>query len=127
MCVENANRSQMAEAFARMHGAEVVEPFSAGSKPSGVIKPRAIAAMKELGYDLTTHRSKSLEQIPEGPYAWVVTMGCGDECPWIPAAHREDWPLPDPRDMTEPEFRKVRDEIERRVVELIPRLLASVQ
>ena len=127
VCVENANRSQMAEAFARMHGAEVVEPFSAGSKPSGVIKPRAIAAMKELGYDLTTHRSKSLEQIPEGPYAWVVTMGCGDECPWIPAAHREDWPLPDPRDMTEPEFRKVRDEIERRVVELIPRLLASVQ
>src|SRR3954470_21660523 len=90
VCVENANRSQIAEAFARIHGADVVEPFSAGSRPSGIIKPRAIAAMAERGYDLTTHKSKSLEQVPPGPYAWVVTMGCGDECPWIATANRED-------------------------------------
>ena len=122
VCVENANRSQIAEAFARMHGHEVFDAFSAGSRPSGVIKQRAIAAMAERGYDLTTHRSKSLNEIPTDPYEWVITMGCGDECPWVPTAHREDWPLPDPRDMTDEEFANVRDDIERRVVELIERI-----
>ena len=119
VCVENSNRSQMAEAFARMHGASLVDAFSAGSKPSGRINPRAIAAMKELGYDLTTHTSKSLQQVPDGPYDWVITMGCGDACPWIEAAHRDDWALPDPKELPPAEFAKVRDEIERRVVELL--------
>lgn len=119
VCVENSNRSQMAEAFARIHGNGKFEAFSAGSRPSGKVNPRAIAAMAQRGYDLTTHKSKSLEQIPVGPYDWVITMGCGDACPWIPAAHRDDWPLPDPRDMTDHELAKVRDEIERRVLELI--------
>ena len=119
VCVENSNRSQMAEAFARIHGNGKFEAFSAGSRPSGKVNPRAIAAMAQRGYDLTTHKSKSLEQIPVGPYEWVITMGCGDACPWIPAAHRDDWPLPDPRDMTDHELAKVRDEIERRVLELI--------
>jgi len=109
----------MAEAFARMHGASLVDAFSAGSKPSGRINPRAIAAMKELGYDLTTHTSKSLQQVPDGPYDWVITMGCGDACPWIEAAHRDDWALPDPKELPPAEFAKVRDEIERRVVELL--------
>ena len=119
VCVENSNRSQMAEAFARIHGNGKFEAFSAGSRPSGKVNPRAIAAMAQRGYDLTTHKSKSLEQIPVGPYEWVITMGCGDACPWIPAAHRDDWPLPDPKDMTDHELAKVRDEIERRVLELI--------
>lgn len=118
VCVENSNRSQMAEAFARIHGAEA---YSAGSRPSGVVNPKAIAAMKERGYDLSKHGSKSLDEIPEGPYDYVVTMGCGDECPFIPAAHREDWPLPDPKHMEPSEFNQVRDEIERRVQELIAR------
>jgi len=119
VCIENANRSQVAEAFARMHGADLVEPFSAGSRPSGIIKPIAIAAMAERGYDLTTHISKSLKDVPEGPYEYVVTMGCGDECPWIPAVHREDWPIPDPKSMSPEEYARVRDEIERRVVGLL--------
>jgi arsenate reductase (thioredoxin) len=119
VCVENSNRSQMAEAFARMHGAGVVDPHSAGSRPSGTVNPRAIEAMKERGYDLTRHRSKSLQDVPQDPYAAVVTMGCGDACPWIPAARREDWDLPDPKNMSPDEFRSVRDDIERRVLALL--------
>ena len=125
VCVENSNRSQMAEAFARMHAPDSVEAFSAGSRPSGRVNPRAIAAMAERGYDLTSHVSKSLEEIPDGSFDWVITMGCGDECPWIPAAHREDWDLPDPRELPPAEFNKVRDEIERRVRDLIARAGAT--
>src|SRR5919108_6027289 len=95
VCVENSNRSQMAEAFARIHGKDKVEAFSAGSRPSGKVNPRAIAAMQEKGYDLTQHKSKSLQEIPQGPYEHVITMGCGDACPWIAARHRDDWALPD--------------------------------
>ena len=125
VCVENSNRSQMAEAFARLHGGDDVVVFSAGSRPSGKVNPRAIAAMAEKGYDLSTHKSKSLDQVPKDDYEYVVTMGCGDECPWIPAKHREDWDLPDPRNMAPEEFAKVRDEIERRVLDLLKNLRAS--
>lgn len=65
VCIENAGRSQMAEAFARIHGKDEIEPYSAGSRPSEKINPKAIAAMRERNYDLSTHRSKSLDQIPE--------------------------------------------------------------
>ena len=65
VCVQNSNRSQMAEAFARIHGAEDFEAYSAGSQPSGEINPKAIAAMREIGYDLSKHKSKSLEEIPQ--------------------------------------------------------------
>ena len=125
VCVENSNRSQMAEAFARIHGAGEVDASSAGSRPSGTINPRAIAAMRERGYDLTTHHSTGLDRIEAGPYAAVVTMGCGDACPWVPASLRLDWALPDPRDMAPAEFNAVRDEIERRVIELLATLRAS--
>lgn len=121
VCVENANRSQMAEAFARMLGGDRIEAFSAGSRPSGSLNPKAIAAMAELGYDLSGHRSKSLDDI-EGEFDAVVTMGCGDRCPWIPARIREDWALPDPRDLDEAGYRAVRDTIRARVSELLQRL-----
>lgn len=124
VCVENSNRSQMSEAFARLDGEGVLVPHSAGSRPSGAVNPRAVAAMAELGYDLTTHRSKGTDEVPEGPYDYVITMGCGDDCPWIPATHRDDWPLPDPKAMPPGEFNVVRDEIRRRVGELIDRVRA---
>ncbi len=108
----------MAEAFARMHG-RGVEAYSAGSSPSGSVNQKAIMSMREIGYDLSTHRSKSLGEIPPGPYDAVVTMGCGDACPSIPAKRREDWDIPDPKDMDADEFRKVRFEIARRVDELL--------
>jgi protein-tyrosine-phosphatase len=122
VCVENSNRSQMAEAFARLHGGGAVEAFSAGSRPSGRINPRAVEAMREVGYDLTTHDSKSLEQFNGRPIDVAVTMGCGDACPLVPAARREAWNIPDPRDMPPEEFRQVRDLIERRVKELLASL-----
>ncbi len=119
VCVENSNRSQMAEAFAKIHGKGKVEVYSSGSHPSGIINPKAIAAMKEFGYDLTKHNSKSLNQIPQIKYDYAITMGCGDECPFVIAENREDWKLEDPKHMDKMEFNKVRDEIERRVKELL--------
>lgn len=122
VCIENSNRSQMAEAFARMRAKDAIGVWSAGSRPAGQVNPRAVLFMNEKGYDLTTHHSKSLDAIPAGPYDYVITMGCGEECPFIPAKHREDWALPDPKQLPDEEFRKVRDEIENRVKELLNRL-----
>lgn len=122
VCVENSNRSQMAEAFARIHGAGKVEAFSSGSRPSGKVNPKAIEAMRELGYDLTTHRSKSLTEIPDVEYDFVATMGCGDECPFVRAKRREDWQIPDPRNMPPDEFRRVRDLIEEKIRHLLATL-----
>lgn len=119
VCIENSNRSQMAQAFARLLGGDQVEAYSAGSKPSGRVNPKAIAAMAELGYDLSTHDSKSLQEIPDIEYDLVVTMGCGDECPFVRAKNREDWALPDPRHMEGAEFLAVRDEIRRRMREAL--------
>jgi len=119
VCIENSNRSQMAQAFANMLGGKNIDTFSAGSKPSGVINPKAIASMKKLGYDLTTHDSKSLDDIPDIEYDYVVTMGCGDACPWVKAKHREDWNIPDPRNMEPEEFNKVRDLIREKVIALL--------
>ena len=115
VCVENSNRSQMAEAFARMAG---LEAYSAGSRPSGKVNPKAIEAMKELGYDLATHHSKSLSDLPDEAFDIAVTMGCGDECPMLKATKRKDWGIPDPKEMSPEQFREVRDLIGRKVNEL---------
>lgn len=115
VCVENSNRSQMAEAFARILGGDRVEAYSAGSKPSGIVNPKAIAAMKELDYDLSKHGSKSLDQLPKVEFDLVATMGCGDACPWIPAKVRADWSIPDPKHMEPEQFREVRDLIRSKV------------
>lgn len=122
VCVENSNRSQMAEAFARMFGGDEIQAFSAGSNPSGKVNPKAIAAMSEVGYDLTGHASKSLDDIPEGEYAAAITMGCGDSCPNVPAVIKEDWELPDPRDLPPDEFYKIRDAISVKVKDLLARI-----
>jgi len=122
VCVENSNRSQMAEAFARLHGAGTVEAHSAGSKPSGQVSPKAIAAMAERGLDLSGHSSKGLAAVDQLAFDAVVTMGCGDACPNVRARLREDWALRDPRDLDAEGVRAVRDEIERRVKELLARL-----
>ena len=131
VCIENSNRSQMAEAFGKRltpslsNGEGGIQFFSAGSKPSGKINEKAIEAMKEIGYDLTTHASKSIDEVlnslPLGGQGWaaVITMGCGDECPFIPAKYRLDWNIPDPKNMNKEEFRKVRNEIENKVKELL--------
>ena len=113
----------MSQAFAAIHGGETVEVFSAGSRPSGKINPKAIIVMKELGYDLSLHHSKSLQEIKQNaPFDVVVTMGCGDACPWMPAEKFIDWEIPDPRDMNEEDFRKVRDQIQTMVKDLLKSL-----
>jgi protein-tyrosine-phosphatase len=122
VCVENANRSQMAEAFARIHGGDHVEPYSAGSKPSGVVNPRAIEFMAEKGYDLSKHDSKTLESFNGKPVEVAVTMGCGDSCPLVVANRREEWQIPDPKHLPAEEFRQIRDLIESKVKDLLATL-----
>jgi protein-tyrosine-phosphatase len=119
VCVENANRSQMAEAFARIHGGARVEAFSAGSNPSGRVHPKAIDAMGELGYDLADHRSKALDDLPDVVFDVTVTLGCGDACPNVPSRRHEDWEIPDPRSLPAEDFRAIRDLIEAKVRELL--------
>jgi protein-tyrosine-phosphatase len=119
VCVENSNRSQMAEAFARIHGGVQVEAFSAGSRPSGKVNPRVVHFMAEVGYDLTRHSSKSIDLFEGQDIDVAVTMGCGDACPLVKARRREEWQIPDPKDLPDDEFRRVRDLIERKVKELL--------
>jgi len=123
VCIENSNRSQMSQAFAKMIGGDKVEAYSAGSKPSGIVNPKAIAAMKELGYDLSVHDSKSLDEVkPFAPFDAVVTMGCGDACPWMPAKQFIEWQIPDPKHMPPEEFNVVRDLIQQKVNDLLETL-----
>jgi len=109
VCVENANRSQMAEAFAHILGGAAVEAYSAGSRPSGKVNPKAVEAMRELGYDLSAHGSKALDELPEVEFDFVATMGCGDACPMVRARQRADWSIPDPKHLPPDEFRVVRN------------------
>lgn len=121
--MENSNRSQMSEAFARIHGGRDVEAYSAGSKPSGIVNPKAIAAMKEIGYDLSVHDSKSLDDVKQyAPFDAVVTMGCGDACPWMPAKRFVDWQIPDPKHLEPEAFNKIRDMIGEKVKGLLEEL-----
>jgi arsenate reductase len=120
VCVENSCRSQMAEGFAQALGAGRVAAWSAGSRPAGRINARAVTFMKERGIELTTQRPKGLHDLPAGvTWDFVVTMGCGDACPYLPAKTRLDWDLPDPKGLPDEEFCRVRNAIEARVRELI--------
>lgn len=122
VCVENAGRSQMAEAFARLHGGDAVQAHSAGSRPAGRLNPRAVSVMAERGYDLSVHRCQGLDDLPDESFDAVVTMGCGDACPWVPARLREDWDLSDPKELDLDGVRRVRDDIEQRVIRLLESL-----
>jgi arsenate reductase (thioredoxin) len=120
VCVENSCRSQMAEGFARALGRGGVLAFSAGSRPSGRVDPQAVRFMAEKGIDLSSQTSKGLDDLPaEVHWDYVVTMGCGDACPHLPARHRLDWDLPDPKPLDDEGFRAVRDRIEELVRQLI--------
>jgi protein-tyrosine-phosphatase len=109
----------MAEAFAKIHGGERIEAYSSGSRPSGKVNPRAIQFMGELGYDLTQHTSKSLDAFNGTHITVAVTMGCGDYCPLVRADRREEWNIPDPKELPDDEFRKIRDLIEQKVRDLL--------
>ncbi len=95
------------------------------ARPSGTINPRAIQMMAERGIDLSAQHSKSLQDVGDEPFDAVVTMGCDDACPRIPATRREDWALPDPKSLPDDGFRAVRDEIESRVQTLLREVSAD--
>ena len=84
-----------------------------------MVNPKAIASLRKLGYDLAQHRSKPLAELPQVEWDWAITMGCGDECPNVRAKQRADWRIPCPKEMEPREFAAVRDEIRRRVEELL--------
>jgi arsenate reductase (thioredoxin) len=118
VCVQNAGRSQMAEALFRLAAEGRHEARSAGSNPAKQVHPEVVAAMREVGVDLADRVPHRLEQADAEWADVVVTMGCGDACPVIPGKRYEDWDLPDPARKPLAEVREIRDEIEDRVREL---------
>ncbi len=119
VCVHNAGRSQMAAGFATTLGAGRVQVLSAGSEPAPRINPVAVAAMSEVGIDIAAAQPRVLEVDDVRASDVVITMGCGDTCPIFPGKRYEDWELADPAGLAIDEVRPIRDEIERRVRELL--------
>ena len=123
VCVHNAGRSQMAAGFLTHLAGEAIEVRSAGSQPADQINPTAVAAMAEVGIDITTEQPKILTTDAVQASDVVITMGCGDTCPIYPGKRYEDWALDDPAGQPIEKVRPVRDEIEHRVRTLIADLL----
>lgn len=123
VCVHNAGRSQMAAGFLRHLAAGRIEVRSAGSMPADTINPIAVAAMKEMGIDITAEHPKVLSTEAVQASDVVITMGCGDACPFFPGKRYEDWKLDDPAGQSIEAVRPIRDEIRSRVETLISELL----
>jgi arsenate reductase len=116
----------MAEGFARSFGEGVVEAYSAGSKASGKVNPDAIKVMAEDGVDISLHRSKSFQALPMKRFDWVITMGCGDSCPFVPGQEVQDWSIRDPKGRDMAFFREVREDIRDKVEHLIEYIRLSI-
>ena len=119
VCIHNAGRSQMAAGYLRHLAGDRIEVLSAGSEPADQVNPVAVAAMREEGIDVTAERPKLLTTDAVQESDVVVTMGCGDACPFFPGKRYEDWVLDDPAGRSIEEVRPVRDEIRRRVEALV--------
>jgi arsenate reductase (thioredoxin) len=122
VCVHNAGRSQMAAGFLKQLAGDRVEVLSAGSEPADQVNPAAVQAMREKGVDLSGERPKLLSDSAVRQADVVITMGCGDACPFYPGKRYEDWELPDPAGQGLEQVRPIRDEIERRVRKLVQEL-----
>jgi arsenate reductase len=112
VCVENAGRSQMAQGFAEVLGKGRLEVYSAGSRPSSHINPLAIEVMKEKGIDLSSRHPKGLNDLPPVEMDYLVTMGCEETCPAVPAKKIIEWEIPDPKGKPIDEIRRIRDMLE---------------
>ena len=123
VCVHNAGRSQMAAGFMETFGAGRVEVISAGSAPKDSINPVAVAAMAEKGIDISDRRPKLLTELSVRESDVVITMGCGDACPFYPGKRYEDWKLDDPAGQGIEVVRQIRDEIEAKVKQLLSEIL----
>ena len=119
VCVENARRSQMAEAFAETHGRGKVQVYSAGSRPSSQVDPLVVEVMKEKGIDLSSKKPKSLNDLPPIEMDYLVTMGCEETCPAVLTKKIIEWDIPDPKGKSISFIRNVRDKIEEKVKTLL--------
>jgi len=119
-CVHNAGRSQMAAAFFnQVADASIARAISAGTSPGQRVHPEVVAVMRELGIDLASAVPQKLTPELARGARLLITMGCGDECPIVPGARRDDWPLDDPKGRSIEDVRRIRDEIRARVVDLV--------
>jgi len=125
VCIHNAGRSQMASGFLRHLAGDRIEVLSAGSAPAASINPVAVAAMAEEGVDISAEQPKILTNDAVKASDVVITMGCGDTCPFYPGKRYEDWVLDDPAGQAIDDVRPIRDEIRRRVEALIGELLPA--
>jgi arsenate reductase len=119
VCIENSCRSQIAEGFARHFGKDTLEVYSAGSKPSGIINPDAIKVMLEIGIDISKQKSKGFTDLPIKRFDYVITLGCKDICPFVPADKHIEWEIEDPKGKDFNFFRNIRDKIKNRVSNFI--------
>lgn len=124
VCTGNSCRSQMAEGWARALAGDIFDIYSAGTHPAGEVNPLAIAVMKEVGVDISNHRPKLLDEIP-GEVDVLIKMGCGVVCPYLPGRYEEDWGLEDPVGKPVEEFRRVRDIIKQKCLELVAKNSAN--
>ena len=121
-CVQNAGRSQMAAAFfAQLADPQRVRAVSAGTRPAAHVHPEVVATMREVGVDLSARKPMLLTAELAKDAGWLITMGCGDECPVLPGVRRDDWALADPAGQPAERVRQIRDEIRARVAELVAR------
>ncbi len=119
-CVHNAGRSQMASAFFNaLANPAIATAISAGTNPGQRVHPEVLAAMKEIGIDLSSAQPRKLTEDLARDATLLVTMGCGDECPFVPGLRRDDWPLEDPKGKPVERVREIRDEVKARVERLI--------
>ena len=119
-CVHNAGRSQMAAAFFnQLADPRKAEGISAGTEPGPRVHPEVLEVMREVGIDLSEAKPQKLTQELADAAALLITMGCGDKCPYVPGLRRGDWPLRDPKGLPQDEVRIIRDEVKVRVQKLV--------
>jgi arsenate reductase len=125
-CVHNAGRSQMAAAFFnQLADPTKARAISAGTEPGERVHPEVLAVMQEIGIDLSHAKPQKLtEELAKGAQL-LITMGCGDKCPYVPGLRRDDWPLRDPKGLPVEDVRSIRDEVQRRVRDLVDRELKN--
>jgi len=121
LCVHNSCRSQMAEAWAKKLGNDIMEVYSAGTEEYHEVKPKAVSVMEEVGIDMKDHYPKLLKDIPQ-KIDILITMGCNVVCPYVPNSHNEDWGLEDPSGGPIEDFRETREVIRKKVEDLINRI-----
>jgi arsenate reductase len=121
VCTHNSCRSQMAEGWAKFMAGDLLEVYSAGTEAYPEVKPKAVKVMEEVGIEMTEHFPKLITDIPE-EVDYLITMGCGVVCPFMPNKHEEDWGLDDPSGGPIEDFRATRDEIKEKMIDFIGRV-----